>query len=53
MNGISALPKDIEAWLGSVNKNSSFKMAMSNFLGGSLSGNIKYLLAKLSKKGQK
>ena len=53
MAGVSELPRDIENWLAGVNKKSSLRMAFSNFLCGSLTGNIKYLLAKVNKKGQK
>lgn len=53
MNGINEVPKDIDKWLGQTNKKSSFKMAACNFFAGSLTGNIQYLLTKMSKKNKK
>lgn len=50
MEGINYIPKEIRAKLGKINRNSSIKMAVENFLGASLINNIKYLLAKINKK---
>lgn len=51
VTGINFIPKEIEAKLASINKRSSIKMAMENFLGASLIHNAKYVLAKIKKKG--
>lgn len=53
IQGINLIPKEISDKLGSINKRSSIKMAIENFLGASLIHNAKYVLAKINKKAIK
>lgn len=53
INGPNQIPKLIYNKLANINKKSSMKMAMENFLGASLIHNAKYVLAKINKKGVK